>query len=61
MVKILWKFPGNPVVRILCFHCRGHEFRSLVGELRSHKTPSVAKRKQNPKMIQNCIRFLGPL
>ena len=28
MAKIFstWDFPGGPVVRILCFHCRGHKF-----------------------------------
>ena len=28
MAKIFWTwdFPGGPVVKILCFHCRGHKF-----------------------------------
>ena len=34
------EFPGGPVVRTLHFHCK---VPSLVGELRSHKLPSVAK------------------
>ena len=28
--------PGGPVVKILSFHCRGAQIRSLVRELRSH-------------------------
>ena len=35
-------FPGGPVVKTLCFHCRGHRF-SLVGELRSHMSCEMAK------------------
>ena len=27
-------FPGNPVVKTPCFHCRGARFWSLIGELR---------------------------
>ena len=45
-----WKacgdFPGGPVVRTLCFHCRGARVRSLVGELRSHKLGGVTKKKK---------------
>ena len=29
-------FPGGPVVKDLCFQCKGHWVLSLVGELRSH-------------------------
>ena len=33
MAKILltWVFPGDPVVRTLCFHCTGHRFRTWPG------------------------------
>ena len=31
------KFPGNPVVRIPCFHCQGPWFDPWLGELRSCK------------------------
>ena len=24
-------FPGSPVVRTLCFHCRGHRFNPCLG------------------------------
>ena len=39
-------FPGGPVVKTPCFHCMGHEFKSLVGELRPHMPHSVAKKKK---------------
>ena len=26
-----WDFPDNPVVKILCFHCRGHRFNLWSG------------------------------
>ena len=26
-----WDFPGGPVVRALCFHCRGHRFDPWLG------------------------------
>ena len=33
MAKIFstWDFPGGPVIRILCFHCRGHKFWNWLG------------------------------
>ena len=40
------EFPGCPVVETPCFHCGGHPVRSLVGELRSHKPRSEAKKKK---------------
>ena len=24
--NIRWDFPGGPVVKTLCFHCKGHRF-----------------------------------
>ena len=42
------EFPGEPVVRTLCFHCRGPGFnrvQPLVGELRFHKLRGAAKKK----------------
>ena len=39
--------PGGPVVKTPCFHCMGHEFKLLVGELRSPMPHSVAKIKSN--------------
>ena len=29
-------FPGSLVIKTLSFHCKGHRFDSLVGEIRSH-------------------------
>ena len=41
----LEEFPGDLVVRTLCFHCQGPVFvRSLVEELRSHKLHSTANK-----------------
>ena len=36
-------FPGGPVIKSPCFHCRGTWVLSLVGELRSHMPSSSAK------------------
>lgn len=45
-----WKFPGNPAVRTLSFHCWGHGFFILIGELRvgggAKKTPKQTNKKQ---------------
>ena len=30
----LWDFPGGPVVKTPCFHCRGHRFDPWSGNLR---------------------------
>ena len=44
-------FPGGPVVKTVTprFHCRGHGFKSLVGELRSHLPCSVTKKLKKEK------------
>ena len=39
-------FPGDSMVKILCFHCRGYGFNPWLGELRSHKLYSMAKQKK---------------
>ena len=36
--NLVQDFPGSPVVKILCFHCRGHRVRSLVWKLSPHAT-----------------------
>ena len=38
-------FPGGPVVKDLCFQCRGPWVLSLVGKLRSHMP--VAKKPEH--------------
>ena len=40
-------FPGSPVVKTLCFHCRGHRVRFLVWELRVHMPQGTAKEKKS--------------
>ena len=37
-----WDFPGGPVVKTLCFHCRGRGFDPWGG--RSHMLCSLAKK-----------------
>ena len=48
-------FPGCPVVKTLCFHCRGHGFWPLVKELRSHML--YAMRLSQNKKINKIIFF----
>ena len=26
-----WEFPGGPVIRTVCFRCKGHKFDSWLG------------------------------
>ena len=47
----LWEFPGSPVVRTPRSHCQGPWAQSLVGELRSSKPHSVAKKKKKKKNV----------
>ena len=45
-------FPGGPVVKTLCFHCRGNGFDPSSGEIRSCMPQDVAKKtpkKSNTK------------
>ena len=46
MIRIIPDFPGGPVVKTLCFHCKGHGFRVqfLVMELRSFMSYVMAKK-----------------
>ena len=43
-LKLLWEFPGGPVVRTPCFHCRGHRFDPWSGNLRSCMPCGAAKK-----------------
>ena len=46
--KVVRGFPGGPVVRTWCFHCRGlGSIRSLVRELKSHEPCGAAKKKKS--------------
>ena len=53
--------PSCPVVRTPCFHCftAERQVQSLVGELRSHKPHSMAKKKKKTK--QNFLKREGAL
>ena len=44
-------FPGGAVIRALCFHCSGAQFRSLVGDLRSCMPCGVAKKKKKELLV----------
>ena len=52
-LKPFWDFPCSPVVRTLCFHCRGCGFNLWLGELRSLMLYSAAKKNQNQKQTKN--------
>lgn len=43
-------FPGSLVVKIPCFHCRGHRTGPLVGELEPTMPFSMAKKKNSGVM-----------
>ena len=49
-LKAVEDFPGGLLVKILRFHCRGPQFRSLVRELRSCMPLTMAKKKK--KLLQ---------
>ena len=34
-----WDFPGGQVVKIPCFHCKGHGVQFPLGELRFFQAP----------------------
>ena len=44
--QLMREFPGNPVVRTLCFHCRVPGLRSLV---REDSPCGQKKKKDNPQ------------
>lgn len=46
-----WKFPGYPMVKVLCFHCRGKQVLSLVGGLRSYMPHSIAEKKERKNKL----------
>ena len=60
-IKILgapMDFPGSPVVRTLCFHCRGHRFNPWLGEvLCAAWCGQTAKTTTNLRGIQKGEQF----
>ena len=46
-IIMTWDFPGCPVVKTLCFQCKGCGFNPW--ELKSHMPGSMAKKKK-PRM-----------
>ena len=56
------EFPGSPVVRTPCFHCRGHGWvRSLVGELRSCMLSAVAKKQKSTVYVKFTLNWVSSL
>ena len=55
------EFPGSSVVKILCFHCRGHGFSPWWGpHVLYHMLWSPQKRKRKMSESPDChSRFLG--
>ena len=53
--KESWNFPGGSVVKILCFHCRGHGFHPWLGKF--HVLNSVAKKRK--RKLQLSLENLG--
>ena len=49
-----WVFPGGPVVRALCFHCRGHGFDPWSGnqDSTSHMARPKKKKKNQKERIK---------
>ena len=48
--EIFWDFPGRPVARTLCFHCRGSWILSVVRELRFCKPCDAAEKEKKEKI-----------
>ena len=46
LFNIYGELPGGPVVKIPCFHWRGHKFNPWLGNLRSHTLHGAAKKKK---------------
>lgn len=44
---IIREFTGSPVVRTWCLHCWGYEFNPWLGNLRSQRPQSTAKKRRN--------------
>ena len=57
-----WEFPGSPVVRTLQSHCPEGSVKFLVGELKSHKPPSPAKKKKRMSLMLRIYKIMhsGP-
>ena len=43
-----WEFSGGPMVRTPRSYCQGPGFDAVVGELSTHKSHSMVKRKKKP-------------
>ena len=60
-----WDFPGCPMVKTLCFQCKGCGFNPW--ELKSHMPGSMAKKKKKKnrndvkkkKILSLCIKKAG--
>ena len=54
--KDLRNFPSSPVVKTPSFYCKSFGFGELVGELRSHMSIDLAKRKKSKVRFERSAR-----
>ena len=47
------EFPGGPVVKTPCFHCRGHGFDHWLG---GKNNPTCHMAKKNPKTLNAYVK-----
>ena len=52
-----WDFPGSPVVKILCFQCRGHGFDSWLGNKDPTCCMAQPKEKKMNKITIRIIKY----
>ena len=52
-------FPGGPVVRTRHANCWGAWVQSLLGELKSHRSHSAAKKKKKSKFLKSAFKILS--
>ena len=60
MIRVIPDFPGGPVVKTLCFHCKKHRFKVqfLVMELRSFMSYVMAKKRKKKNIYIYISRSL---
>ena len=50
-----WDFPGGPVVKTPCFHCRGHRFDPWLGKIpMPHGVTGKKKKKKEKERNYKC-------
>ena len=51
---MFWDFPGGPVVRIPCFHCREHDWGTKILHATCHVAQPKKKRKGKKRDMVEC-------